>query len=284
MSDLSVGGGARRDARLTRRSLIAAAGILATAGPPAASRALAFSSSRAPDFHAKGGSNFRGGNNPGPANGANCFLLGTRLSTPDGEIAIEKLSIGDLVVTQNGAARAIRWIGRMTIERCLGAPWPEDVQPVRVAAGAFGANVPHRDLYVSCAHMVHLGGVLIPVRDLINGRTIAVADIESEQQVYFHVVLDTHDVLLAEGEPCESLLISAETLPSFDNYAEYLALYGEPSAVYAAPCAPIMSFNGGRGELKSRLRSALAPVIDIRRPLDVVRDEIEARALLSKAA
>ena len=90
--------------------------------------------------------------------------------------------------------------------------------------------------------------------------------------------------LIAEGAPCESLLVTAEKLAGFDNASEYYALYGPLPRVAMAPYAPIEAFNGGRSQLKSRMRSALAPVIDLRRPLDIVRDNIEARALLSKAA
>jgi len=277
MSELSPRANSRPGARLSRRSLVAAVGIAAVAGPAAAGKALAFSSSKAPKFHWEG-------DDKCPTKCVICFLRGTKLSTPYGEVAIEDLEIGDSVTTESGAERRIRWIGCMTVERGETGAWPEDAIPVRVAKDAFGPGRPHRDLFLSRAHLVHLNGVLMPVSDLINGHTIAAIHVDAARLEYFHVELDTHDVLLAEGAPCESLLISADKIASFDNGAEYLALFGAPGAEPGAPCAPIMSFNGGRGELKSRLRSALAPVIDIRRPLDIVRDNTEARALLSNVA
>ena len=91
-------------------------------------------------------------------------------------------------------------------------------------------------------------------------------------------------MVLAEGAPCESLLAKSESRKVFDNYEDYVALYGDLPTDAMTPFAPIASFNGGRSELRSRLRSALAPVIDVRRPIDVARDTVEARALLSKAA
>jgi len=155
--------------------------------------------------------------------------------------------------------------------------------PVRVAKDAFGAGSPRRDLYVSRSHMVYLDGVLIPVGDLINGQTIAAVDVEGDRLAYYHVELETHDVLIAEGAPCESLLTTAEKIAVFDNADEYYALYGVPADM--APYAPMAAFNGGRSELKSRLRSAVAVVIDRRQPRDIVRDCLEARAFdLSKAA
>jgi len=256
-------------ARLSRRSLVAAGGLLAALGPIAATRALS-------DASAKGCEASKG-----KAKGCVCFLSGTHLLTPTGDVAIENLSTGDLVATESGEARAVRWIGRIAVDRNGDAPWHIDAMPVRVAKDAFGKGNPHRDLYLSRAHMVHLNGVLIPVGDLINGRTITAVDVPGDQIVYYHVELETHDVVIAEGAPCESLLTTAEKLTAFDNVDEYYALYGAPVDMVA--CAPLAAFNGGRSELKSRLRSAIAPVIDIRRPMDMARDAIEARAF-AKAA
>jgi hypothetical protein len=81
---------------------------------------------------------------------------------------------------------------------------PHEVFPVRVQAYAFGPGVTHRDLLVSPDHALFLDGVLIPARYLCNGTTIrqeAVAAVS-----YFHIELEQHDVLLAEGLPAESYL------------------------------------------------------------------------------
>lgn len=268
----------RPDARLSRRSLVAAGALLAALGP---------TSARA-DHKGEPHGNGEQTDIPGCGPSENtppkcqCLLSGTRLLTPAGEVAIEDLAIGDLVTTESGEARTIRWIGRITVDRQDDAPWHVNAMPVLVRKGAFGVGRPSRDLYLSHAHMVHLNGVLIPIGDLINGRTIVAADVPGGQIVYYHVELETHDVVIAEGAPCETLLTTAEKVASFDNADEYFALYGTP--VDMTPYAPFAAFNGGRSEFKSRLRSALAPVIDIRQPLDIVRDNLEARSLLSKAA
>jgi hypothetical protein len=91
-------------------------------------------------------------------------------------------------------------------------------------------------------------------------------------------------VLLAEGAACETLLVTAENRSEFSNADEHAGLYGALPVVAMAPCAPIAEHGGRRGALSSRLRSALAPVVDFRRPADVVRDDLDARAQLSRAA
>lgn len=281
--------------RLSRRSLIAAGAIVATVASTSVARA--FSSSRKPHHGLGGGSpngptpggrpdtgprNEHGGGEPGSTPETHCFCRGTRLLTPLGEVAIEDLSIGDVVVTHAGAERAIRWIGTFSIARDR-ADWPEQAMPVRIAKDAFTPGVPRRDLYVSREHLLLFNGVLIPAGDLINGATIRAVEPAGDVIDYLHVELDAHDVLIAEGAPCESLLANAERRAGFDNMSEFVALYGSGNSD-AVPCAPISAFNGRRSELRSRLRSALTPIVDIRRPMDVVRDNVEARAALLKAA
>lgn len=277
--------------QLSRRSLVAAAAILIMSGSAATSQALAFAKPKPPRFQGRGDDDdhvrFRDRNDhTGPSDcvGCNCFLLGTRLLTSAGELPVEHSKIGDRVVTLDGETRTVRWIARVAFDRESGAPWSTEVQPVRVSKDALGRGSPSRDLYLSPWHMLYLNGALLPVSNLINGQTIAAVNPPTDRLEYFHVELDQHEVLLADGAPCESLLASAESRRQFDNYDEYVARYGHVAAPPMAPCAPIAFFNGGRSELRSRLRSALAPVFDARRPLDVVRDDLEARALQSRAA
>jgi hypothetical protein len=114
------------------------------------------------------------------------------------------VAVGDVVPGQvSGQTRRVTWVGRRTVEvRRHPRPW--DVAPVRIRAGALAAGQPARDLLLSPDHAVLVDGALIPVRYLVNGATIV------QQRVvritYWHVELDRHDVLLAEGMPCESFL------------------------------------------------------------------------------
>ena len=52
-------------------------------------------------------------------------------------------------------------------------------------------------------HSFHLDGVLIPVEFLVNHRSILWDDRAQEVSIY-HIELETHDVLLANGAAAES--------------------------------------------------------------------------------
>jgi hypothetical protein len=70
-----------------------------------------------------------------------CFAAGTRIETAAGPVAVEDLAAGAPVITQDGRAEPIVWIGSRAID-CKWHPKPETVWPVRVRAGAFGAGMP----------------------------------------------------------------------------------------------------------------------------------------------
>ncbi len=194
-----------------------------------------------------------------------CFLSGTRIATPLGHSTIEKLSIGDVVTTMSAEPMPIKWIGRTSFERADGLPWSLDVAPVRISRGALGGGLPARDLYVSEAHCIYVNGYLIPAKYLVNGLSITYATtLDAPSLDYFHIELEKHQVIYAEGAPAETYRAGASRA-GFDNQAEYLALYGA-AVETMAPFAPILSLDGGRQELRSRLRSILAPVYDRRQP------------------
>ncbi len=134
---------------------------------------------------------------------APCFAAGTHIATARGQVAAEDLREGDIVPLALGGNSRVVWLGHRTVD-CARHPRPWDVHPVRVQAGAFGRGKPGRDLYLSPDHAVFAGGALIPVRYLLNGRSIA--QTPQAQVTYWHVELERHAVLLAEGLPCESFL------------------------------------------------------------------------------
>lgn len=132
------------------------------------------------------------------------YCLGTRLLTDHGDVAVEQLSIGDRVVTVSGVVRPIGWIGRYDVDPSR-HPEPESVQPILIRTNAVAEGMPHRDLRVSPDHAVLLGDVLVPVKLLVNGASIQ-REAQCRTVTYYHVELDTHDILLAEALPAESYL------------------------------------------------------------------------------
>ena len=132
-----------------------------------------------------------------------CFAAGTRISLSTGEVAVEALDVGDLVLLENGALAPIVWIGSRTLQPRSHSR-PETVQPVRISAGALAAGVPARDLVVSPDHAIHLRGHLIPAKTLVNGCNIVQLDVATV--TYYHVELPEHAILLAEKTPAESYL------------------------------------------------------------------------------
>ena len=135
--------------------------------------------------------------------GVTCCRAGTLIRTDRGEVPVEALRVGDRVVSAFGGTATVTWLGHRRVD-CQRHPKPHDVWPVRVAAGAFGANQPRRDLWLSPDHSVFIDGVLIPIRYLVNGATIVREP--TDAVTYWHVELPQHDILLAEGLPCESYL------------------------------------------------------------------------------
>ncbi|WP_158932114.1 Hint domain-containing protein [Acidisphaera sp. S103] len=130
-----------------------------------------------------------------------CFLRGTRIGTPAGEVPVECLTAGDTVLTLCGGTRRIVWIGKGHVLATRGRRGP--ATPVIVRQGAFAPDVPHRDLHVTKGHAFYIDGVLIPVEFLVNHRSI-IWDDHAQEVTLYHVELDTHDALLANGALAES--------------------------------------------------------------------------------
>lgn len=151
-----------------------------------------------------------------------CFCGGTLIGTAKGQVPVEKLEIGDVVLDIFGAEHPIRWIGGGTMNIAGSLPGNrEKLYPVCIPAGSQGPNQPSTDLYVSQQHRVLIEDplselmfascrVLAPAISLLESgarldRTLA-------EVTYYHILCDEHVVLLANDMPCESLLLAQESL------------------------------------------------------------------------
>ncbi len=177
-----------------------------------------------------------------------CFLAGTSVATPAGACPVETLAIVDLVLTADGRAAPVRWVGRQSVVRMFADPLR--TFPVRITAGALGEGLPVRDLLVSQDHALMLDGVLVQAGALVNGASIRRETAMPERFTYYHVELDDHALILAEGVPAETFVDNV-TRRRFDNFAEYAALYGETAA-------PLIEMDAPRVKSARQLPKALS--------------------------
>jgi hypothetical protein len=160
-----------------------------------------------------------------------CFVRGTKIATPDGDVLIEDIQIGDRVLTADSGAEAVRWIGSKVVKPT------RETTPIKIKAGALGRDTPSQDLLVSPAHRVLISGwraellfgepeYLAAAKDLANDHSIVAAHGFSEVE-YFHMLFDKHEIVTSNGTPTESFHPNAEALSALDKSAraELLALF-----------------------------------------------------------
>jgi len=211
----------------------------------------------------------------------NCFRRGTLIRTAHGEVPVEDLANGVLVMTTSGAL-PVKWIGRKSFRKNASASWHPSVVPVRVSRFAIDDQTPQRDLYVTQDHCLLVDGVFIPVKYLVNGRSIAFDDAKMSETIeYFSVELDTHEVIFAEGTAAETYRYDGHHRIAWDNLGDYQDLYGEHKVMPAF--APICSYSGGRAEVRGLLRLAASRFVDVRDPIQIAYDRIAARAMAMAA-
>ncbi len=184
-----------------------------------------------------------------------CFTRGTTILAEQGPTAVESLKQGDRIWTQDHGFQPLRLIARSHFEF---GPGSHPHKPIMISRGALGAGLPERDLVVSPQHRMLVeggtGAVLVPAKALtglpgirsMNGRRA----IE-----YFHLVLERHEIVLANGALTETLLPGPMALSGFDPRirARVLAAMAPESAQH--PARPLLSVREGRA-LAETLRAA----------------------------
>jgi hypothetical protein len=152
-----------------------------------------------------------------------CYRAGTRIATPDGETDVEALAIGDRVLTADGTAQPIKWVGRRSYSARFAAG-KTHLLPIRFAQGALGNGRPRRTLWVSPAHAMLIDGALVPAAALTNGTSIVQDDTPGRID-YIHIELDRHSVIFAEGAASETY-VDDDNRAMFHNAADYASRYG----------------------------------------------------------
>ncbi|MGI4803120.1 MAG: Hint domain-containing protein, partial [Janthinobacterium lividum] len=162
---------------------------------------------------------------------ATCFLAGTLIATPAGNVAVETLRAGDVVsVLEAGRSvgREIVWAGHGRMDAARFGH-RDEAFPIRIRAGAFADTVPVRDLLVTPEHCLLTEAGLVPARMLVNGASILI-DRNLPAYDFFHVELDRHAILLAEGLATESYL---------DTGNRFLFADAGPDAARPAEAPPV---------------------------------------------
>ncbi|EDZ42146.1 MAG TPA: hemolysin-type calcium-binding protein [Rhodobacteraceae bacterium] len=145
--------------------------------------------------------------------GVICFTPGTMIETPEGNVAVEDLRESDRLQTRDSGAQDIQWIGsrRMTGARLFAMP---ELRPIRIRAGAFDLERPDQEFLVSPNHRMLVKGaiardlfntpeVLVAAKDLVNGTTVT-RDTQVKEVTYIHLMLPSHQIVLANGVETES--------------------------------------------------------------------------------
>ncbi|GEN22194.1 hypothetical protein HCU01_01430 [Halomonas cupida] len=163
-----------------------------------------------------------------------CFAAGSMIETPDGEVAVETLQIGDLVITVSGQQVPVKWVGRQTFRPA--ASNDEKLQPVRISEGALEAGKPNRDLVLTASHGVIIDGLVINAGALVNHSSISFVPLHElpETVTYYHIETEAHEVILANGTEAETYVDYIER-QAFDNYDEYVELYGSETRIIEMP-------------------------------------------------
>ncbi|WP_415403125.1 Hint domain-containing protein [Tateyamaria sp. SN3-11] len=166
-----------------------------------------------------------------------CFTPGTRIATQKGEVAVERLQVGDKVITRDNGAQALRWVGRRDLT-------PDEMrahsefQPVLIRKGALGKDLPERDMLVSPQHRMlvtsDIAEVMFDEREvLIAAKHLTGLDGVDQVQTgavsYLHLMFDQHEVVLADGAWSESFQPGDHSLRGIgaDQRSEVLTLFPE---------------------------------------------------------
>ncbi|GGX55043.1 hypothetical protein GCM10007385_24340 [Tateyamaria omphalii] len=146
-----------------------------------------------------------------------CFTAGARIDTVDGPVEVQDLRKGMRLRTLDNGDRPVRAVLRRRVDGS-GA-----LAPVHISAGALGND---RDLIVSPAHRMLISDwraqmlfgadeVLVSAANLVRGDLIYRTPMP--EVTYYHILLDRHEVIFAEGAPTESFHLTRDAVEA----AEY---------------------------------------------------------------
>ena len=167
-----------------------------------------------------------------------CFTPGTMILTDRGEVAVETLHAGDMVMTRDNGLQPLRWVGQRKVSRAQLVLDP-DLRPVRIARGALGPEGPAQSMMVSPQHRVLVTGgraellfgtdeVLVPAKHLV-GQVDATRVLPDAGVTYIHILFDRHEIVQSDGIWTESFQPAERSLNAMEAAVrdEILKLFPE---------------------------------------------------------
>jgi Ca2+-binding RTX toxin-like protein len=175
-----------------------------------------------------------------------CFTPGVKILTDRGEVPVEALVPGDLVMTRDNGLQPLRWVGRRDLG-LLDLMADPDLQPIEIAQGALHMG-PDRVMRVSPQHRVLIEGaraelmfgeaeVLVAAKHLL-GQAGVTRVLPLEGVAYIHILFDRHEIVQSDGVWTESFQPAERMLSAMDAEvrAEVLKLF--PQLAVAADAFP----------------------------------------------
>jgi hypothetical protein len=181
------------------------------------------------------------------------FVKWTQINAPGGLTRVDALQRNQDLICQNQSAQ-VKWIGYQRRTREFAQF--EDYLPVKISAGALDENLPIRDLYLSPNQAVLIDEHLVHAKALVNGKSIVhLTDWEGDIE-YYHIETNRHDIIYAEGVPCETFSDSVSR-EQFDNYAEYQALYPNTRMIKELPLPRVKTRHQLPQAIEQRLQARI---------------------------
>lgn len=148
-----------------------------------------------------------------------CFVAGTLIQTDQGQMPVDTLEAGDMIMTRDRGAQPLRWIGQRTV------PATGALAPIEIAAGTFGD---HKTLRVSPLHRILIQNemaellfgeseVLVAAKELVNDHSVRA--IEGGAVTYVHLLFDQHEIVVSNGLESESFLPGGQITNLFQEEA-----------------------------------------------------------------
>lgn len=178
-----------------------------------------------------------------------CFLSGTKIETPDGDVIIDDIRVGDLVLTRNNGPQAVRMILARQLD--ITAAFAK-FRPIAFEKDSLGPGLPDSRLCVSPQHRILLTdgsgtSVLVPAKALTDRKGVRV--MQARRQVtYIHLVFTRHEIIRSNGTFTESFFPGSVAMAAISQECRdaVFQIMGMRTNRCPLPAAPMMRLQQAR--------------------------------------